>query len=115
MKKTALSLVLGATLSVSAFAAKWTGTISDEKCGKAHADASEKSMNCVKGCVKGGKGYWNKVRRDFPEQFEEIAAVQESLGPGANFFRNYATGERSACETLTRRLVGTTRCFQSVD
>ena len=55
MKKTALSLVLGATLSVSAFAAKWTGTISDEKCGKAHADASEKSMKCVQGCVKGGK------------------------------------------------------------
>ncbi len=55
MKKTALSLVLGATLCVSAFAAKWTGTISDEKCGKAHADASEKSMKCVQGCVKGGK------------------------------------------------------------
>lgn len=24
--------------------------------------------NCI-GCVKGGKGYWNKIRRDFPEYF----------------------------------------------
>lgn len=56
MKKTALSLVIGASLmTFSAFAAKWTGTISDEKCGKGHADASEKSMKCVQGCVKGGK------------------------------------------------------------
>lgn len=36
-------------------AEKWDGTISDAKCGKAHADASEKSMKCVEGCVKGGQ------------------------------------------------------------
>jgi len=57
------------------------------------------NANCI-GCVKGGKGYWNKVRRDFPEQFEELAAVQESLGPGANFFRDYKSGERFSLREL---------------
>ncbi len=38
-----------------AFAAEWKGTISDAKCGAAHADASEKSTKCVQGCVKGGQ------------------------------------------------------------
>jgi hypothetical protein len=32
-----------------------SGTISDAKCGKAHADASEKSMACVKKCAAGGQ------------------------------------------------------------
>ena len=39
--------------AMSAFAASWTGVISDAGCGAKHADGSEKSMNCVKGCVKG--------------------------------------------------------------
>ena len=43
-----------ALFAVSAFADEWKGTISDAKCGAAHADASEKSMKCVEGCVKGG-------------------------------------------------------------
>jgi len=34
-----------------------------------------KNNNCI-GCVKGGKGYWNKIRRDFPESFKRMA-VQE--------------------------------------
>ena len=55
MKKFAFALVGGLALfSVSAFADEWKGTISDAKCGAAHADASEKSMKCVEGCVKGG-------------------------------------------------------------
>lgn len=41
-------------LSVAAFAEEWKGTLSDAKCGAAHADASEKSMACVKKCVGGG-------------------------------------------------------------
>lgn len=44
------------------------------------------NANCI-GCVKGGMGYWNKVREHFPEDFEEMAQIQESIGPGANFFR----------------------------
>ncbi len=35
--------------------------------------------NCI-GCVKGGKGYWNKVRRDFPDVFARRAEVQRAVG-----------------------------------
>jgi len=37
--------------------------------------------NCI-GCVKGAAGYWNKIRRDFPETFELMAQTEEALGPG---------------------------------
>lgn len=45
------------------------------------------NANCI-GCVKGGAGYWNKIRRDFPEAFEEMAAIEESIGPGARLLRH---------------------------
>lgn len=35
--------------------------------------------NCI-GCVKGGAGYWNKIRVDFPDVFERMAQVEEHLG-----------------------------------
>lgn len=35
--------------------------------------------NCV-GCVKGGKGYWNKIRQDFPEQFDRMSKVERDIG-----------------------------------
>lgn len=35
--------------------------------------------NCI-GCVKGGLGYWNKIRRDFPEVFERMAKLERSIG-----------------------------------
>jgi len=44
-----------ALFAACAFAGEWKGVISDAKCGAAHADASEKSMKCVNGCVKGGQ------------------------------------------------------------
>jgi hypothetical protein len=34
--------------------------------------------NCI-GCVKGGAGYWNKIRVDFPETFERQAKLQRKL------------------------------------
>lgn len=34
--------------------------------------------NCI-GCVKGGMGYWNKIRVDFPEVFERMALAERSL------------------------------------
>ena len=37
------------------------------------------NANCI-GCVKGGAGYWNKIRRDFPEVFERMAQVEEDVG-----------------------------------
>lgn len=42
--------------------------------------------NCI-GCPKGGMGYWNMIRKHFPDQFERMAALQRHLGPGSNFFR----------------------------
>jgi hypothetical protein len=35
--------------------------------------------NCI-GCVKGGMGYWNKIRQDFPEVFKERAAMERKIG-----------------------------------
>ena len=38
-----------------------------------------KNNNCI-GCVKGQAGYWNKVRIDFPERFDEKARIERELG-----------------------------------
>ena len=38
--------------AMSAFAASWTGYISDSGCAAKHADGSEKSAKCVNACVK---------------------------------------------------------------
>lgn len=35
--------------------------------------------NCI-GCVKGGMGYWNKIRVDFPEAFARMAALERKIG-----------------------------------
>lgn len=35
--------------------------------------------NCI-GCVKGGMGYWNKIRVDFPEQFDRMARQERKMG-----------------------------------
>lgn len=35
--------------------------------------------NCI-GCPKGGMGYWNKIRRDFPEVFNRMAVLERKLG-----------------------------------
>lgn len=37
-----------------------------------------KNNNCI-GCVKGQKGYWNKIRRDFPEAFERMAKQERKM------------------------------------
>lgn len=38
-----------------------------------------KNNNCI-GCVKGGAGYWNKIRRDFPAVFLKMAATERQIG-----------------------------------
>jgi len=38
-----------------------------------------KNNNCI-GCVKGGMGYWNKIRMDFPEYFEKRAKQERAIG-----------------------------------
>ena len=35
--------------------------------------------NCI-GCVKGGMGYWNKIRKDFPDKFNEMAEIERKIG-----------------------------------
>lgn len=37
-----------------------------------------KNNNCI-GCVKGGAGYWNKVREDFPDVFARMATLERTL------------------------------------
>lgn len=34
--------------------------------------------NCI-GCVKGGLGYWNKIRNDFPKQFDRMAKLEKTI------------------------------------
>lgn len=34
--------------------------------------------NCI-GCVKGGMGYWNRIRQDFPEVFERRAKQEREI------------------------------------
>jgi 3'-phosphoadenosine 5'-phosphosulfate sulfotransferase (PAPS reductase)/FAD synthetase len=46
-----------------------------------------KNNNCI-GCVKGAKGYWNKIRRDFPEIFERMAKEERRLGHALNITQN---------------------------
>lgn len=35
--------------------------------------------NCI-GCIKGGMGYWNKIRKDFPKVFESRAKLERKVG-----------------------------------
>lgn len=42
-------------------------------------DLGYPNNNCV-GCVKGGKGYWNKIRVDFPDVFEARAKLEREIG-----------------------------------
>lgn len=42
-------------------------------------DLGYQNNNCV-GCVKGGMGYWNKIRVDFPKVFERMAKLEREVG-----------------------------------
>jgi 3'-phosphoadenosine 5'-phosphosulfate sulfotransferase (PAPS reductase)/FAD synthetase len=42
-------------------------------------DLGYPNNNCI-GCVKGGMGYWNKIRQDFPEVFAARAAMEQRVG-----------------------------------
>lgn len=42
-------------------------------------DMGYPNNNCI-GCVKGGMGYWNKIRVDFPEVFEKRAKLERMVG-----------------------------------
>ena len=42
-------------------------------------DLGYPNNNCI-GCVKGGMGYWNKIRVDFPEVFKKRAELEREIG-----------------------------------
>jgi len=42
-------------------------------------DLGYHNNNCI-GCVKGGMGYWNKIRVDFPDVFARRAAMERKVG-----------------------------------
>lgn len=42
-----------------------------------------RNNNCI-GCPKGGLGYWNKIRRDFPDAFSRMARLERDLGHTCN-------------------------------
>lgn len=41
-------------------------------------DLGYNNNNCI-GCIRGGMGYWNKIRVDFPEVFESRARLERKL------------------------------------
>ena len=47
--------------------------------------------NCI-GCVKGGAGYWNKIRQDFPETFAKMSKLERKLNAAIN--KKNVNGER---------------------
>ena len=55
--------------------------------------------NCI-GCCKGGEGYWNKIRKDFPATFIAVADIQKAIGPASYTFRDRKTGERFGLDQL---------------
>jgi len=42
-----------------------------------------RNNNCI-GCPKGGQGYWNMIRRDFPEVFDRMAKMERHLNAAIN-------------------------------
>jgi len=57
------------------------------------------NANCI-GCVKGGEGYFRAIREDFPEQFEALCKVQDTLGPGSYLHRNRDNNVRFSLRDL---------------
>ena len=58
------------------------------------------NANCPD-CQKGGEGYWNKIRKDFPERFDAMADLQDVLGEGSYFFQDRTTGKRISLRILS--------------
>ena len=42
-------------------------------------DLGYPNNNCI-GCVKGGMGYWDRIRKDFPEVFEARSILERKVG-----------------------------------
>lgn len=53
-------------------------------------DLGYSNNNCI-GCLRGGLGYWNKIRKDFPEMFASRAKLERDIGN--TIHRSRETGE----------------------
>lgn len=42
-------------------------------------DLGFRNNNCI-GCVKGNMGYWNHVRKHFPESFDKMSELEQKIG-----------------------------------
>lgn len=42
-------------------------------------DMGYSNNNCI-GCVKGGMGYWNKIRVNFPDVFQRMSKLERQIG-----------------------------------
>uniref|UniRef100_A0A6M3X652 Uncharacterized protein n=1 Tax=viral metagenome TaxID=1070528 RepID=A0A6M3X652_9ZZZZ len=58
-----------------------------------------KNNNCI-GCVKGGKGYWNKIRIDFPEIFERMSKKEKELEVRLNMITRNGNTKRIFLDEL---------------
>ena len=64
------------------------------------------NANCLN-CCHGGMGYWNKIRKHFPEHFERAAAAERAIGPSARILRFQSgprEGERLWLTELTEEM-----------
>lgn len=61
------------------------------------------NANCLN-CCKGGAGYWNKIRKHFPERFAEAARIERAIGPNARILRDRRTDERIWLTELTEEM-----------
>ena len=50
-----------------------------------------RNNNCI-GCVKGQAGYWNKIKKDFPDVFNKMAKQERELNVAIN--KTYINGKR---------------------
>lgn len=50
-----------------------------------------RNNNCI-GCVKGGAGYWNKIRQDFPQVFQRMSNLERKLDVA--ILKKTSNGER---------------------
>jgi hypothetical protein len=79
MKKLAAAGLFLSLFSVGAFAASWTGVISDEHCGAKHAAMTADDKACVDKCAKGGAAAV-LVAGDKVYKIDNQDAVQKHLG-----------------------------------
>ena len=55
--------------------------------------------NCI-GCIKGGMGYWNRIRKDFPDHYNKMAKIEREIGHSR--FRDMETNERIWLDELPK-------------